>query len=63
MPEELAVALQRASTARRAYDALTPGRQRLWQRWVGDAKRADTRGRRAALAVEQLTAGRDVPRA
>ncbi|MHC4955878.1 MAG: YdeI/OmpD-associated family protein [Planctomycetota bacterium] len=61
MPAELESALGRSAPARRAYESLTPGRQRQWQRWVGEAKRADTRERRAKKAVEQLRSGIDVP--
>jgi uncharacterized protein YdeI (YjbR/CyaY-like superfamily) len=61
LPPELATALTRAPTARRAYDALAPGQRRLWARWVGAAKQAETRARRAASAVAQLRAGHRVP--
>ena len=63
MPDELARALRRCAPASRAYNRLTPGRQRQWQRWVGEAKRADTRERRAAKAVEQLRGGIKAPKA
>jgi uncharacterized protein YdeI (YjbR/CyaY-like superfamily) len=62
-PAELAAALAHpgASAARRAFDALAPGQRRLWMRWVGSARHAETRARRAAKAVEQLRAGHKVP--
>lgn len=62
-PAELAAALARAggAAARRAFDALAPGQRRLWMRWVGSAKQAEPRARRAAKAVEQLAAGHEVP--
>ncbi len=61
-PAELDAALARAPAARRAYDALAPGQRRLWARWVGAAKQAETRARRAAATVAQLRAGHKIPR-
>lgn len=61
LPAELTAAFARAKTAQRAYEALAPGQRRLWARWVGEAKQAETRARRAARAVEQLRAGAKVP--
>jgi uncharacterized protein YdeI (YjbR/CyaY-like superfamily) len=57
-PAELKRALARAKAARIAYDAASPARRRLWARWIGSAKQAQTRARRAAQIVEQLRAGR-----
>jgi uncharacterized protein YdeI (YjbR/CyaY-like superfamily) len=62
VPAELAEVLAREQPARRAYEALAPGQRRLWARWVGAAKQAETRARRAASAAEQLRAGHKVPR-
>jgi uncharacterized protein YdeI (YjbR/CyaY-like superfamily) len=61
IPAELAAAFRRAKGARQAFAALTPGRQRLWRRWVAEAKQAETRARRAAKAVEQLVSGAKLP--
>ena len=61
MPAELAAALTRAAAARRTYENLTPSQQRQWRRWIGQAKRAETRARRAAKAVAQLAAGHQNP--
>jgi uncharacterized protein YdeI (YjbR/CyaY-like superfamily) len=61
LPAELAAALARTKAAQRAYDALAPGQRRLWARWVGEAKQAETRARRAARTAEQLRAGHKVP--
>ena len=60
-PAELTSALARSAAAKRTFDALAPGQRRLWMRWVGEAKQAATRTRRAASAVEQLRAGHKVP--
>jgi uncharacterized protein YdeI (YjbR/CyaY-like superfamily) len=62
MPAELAAALRAAPRARAAYDRLPPGHQRLWQRFVHDAKQAETRARRAAKVVSNLIAGKGDPR-
>jgi uncharacterized protein YdeI (YjbR/CyaY-like superfamily) len=60
-PAELTAALARAKPARAAFDALAPGQRRLWMRWVGEAKQAETRARRAARAAAELRAGRKLP--
>ena len=55
MPPELAAAL--TATARRAYDALAPGYQNLYRRYVAEAKQAATRARRAQQCAAWLRAG------
>jgi len=62
MPLELAVALRATPKARALYDQLPPGQQRLWQRYVHEAKQADTRSRRAANVIARLQAGKGDPR-
>jgi uncharacterized protein YdeI (YjbR/CyaY-like superfamily) len=58
VPPDLA-ALDRDLDARRAFDALSySGKQRLVPE-VEQAKTAETRRRRVAMAVEELRAGRD----
>jgi uncharacterized protein YdeI (YjbR/CyaY-like superfamily) len=61
IPAELAAAIRRTRGAKQAFEALPPGRQRLWRRWVAEAKQADTRTRRAAKAVAQLVGGHELP--
>jgi len=61
MPAELAAALRRSATARRAYERLAPSQQRQWRGWIGQAKLAETRTRRAATAVDKLAAGHKNP--
>jgi uncharacterized protein YdeI (YjbR/CyaY-like superfamily) len=58
LPSELAVALARNARARRSYEGFPPGEQREYREWVGEAKRPETRERRAAQAAEWLAAGR-----
>jgi uncharacterized protein YdeI (YjbR/CyaY-like superfamily) len=61
MPAELARALATSPKAKRAYAALARGYQRQYQRWVHDAKQAETRVRRARQAVAKLLEARKVP--
>jgi bifunctional DNA-binding transcriptional regulator/antitoxin component of YhaV-PrlF toxin-antitoxin module len=56
LPPELEAALADPE-ARAAYDALSFTHRREYAEWVGEAKREDTRGRRAAKAVEMLRDG------
>ena len=57
MPAELATALAADAAAQRAFTALSPGHRREWAGWVAEAKRPETRLRRAASTVEQLRTG------
>ena len=57
-PAELAAALAASSTARAAYEALPPSHRHEYDRWVGEAVKAETRSRRAAQAGGRLTAER-----
>lgn len=54
MPPELATGLAKSARARRAYETATPRAQRDWQRWIHQAKQAETRIRRAAQAIAAL---------
>jgi hypothetical protein len=54
VPEELAQALSRDPRARESFERLAPSHRKEYGRWVDEAKRADTRARRAARAVEML---------
>jgi hypothetical protein len=54
LPVELAAALDGAPDARDFYDGLAFTHRREYAQWVGEAKRAETRQRRAARAVEML---------
>jgi uncharacterized protein YdeI (YjbR/CyaY-like superfamily) len=54
IPAELAAALAKSAGARKAFEALPPGRKRQLQRWVHEAKQTETRARRAAQVIEKL---------
>jgi uncharacterized protein YdeI (YjbR/CyaY-like superfamily) len=62
MPAELTAALRKTPKARATFDQLPPSHQRAWRGWVDQAKRAETRERRAAMAAAQLAAGKGDPR-
>ena len=57
LPPELAEALAASPDAQTFYDGLAFTHRREYAEWVGDAKKAETRKRRAATAVERLLAG------
>jgi hypothetical protein len=57
VPAALAAALDGEPAARAAFDALAFTHRREYATWVGEAKREETRQRRAARAVEMLTTG------
>ena len=56
LPAELARALEGDAAARQAFDALPPSHKHEYVEWVGEAKRDETRERRAAKAVEMIRA-------
>lgn len=56
-PPELAAALAAAPAARAVYDGLPFTHRREYATWVGEAKKAETRERRAGRAIEMLTGG------
>ena len=55
IPEELAEALSENEAAEKVFAALPSSHQNEYLRWIGEAKRAETRQRRAAKAVEMMT--------
>lgn len=57
VPSELSEALDRAPDARARFDALAYTHRREYAQWVAEAKKAETRARRAAKAIEMLRAG------
>ena len=61
LPQELAAALAGAPDAQAVYETLAFTHRREYAEWVGDAKKAETRARRAAEAVTRLRAGRKDP--
>lgn len=54
VPAELAAALARSPAAKRAFDAMPPSHRREWAKYVGEAKKPETRERRAAEAVRKI---------
>jgi hypothetical protein len=61
LPPELAAAFVASPEAGAFYDGMAFTHRREYAEWVGDAKKAETRERRAAAAVERLLAGRRDP--
>jgi bifunctional DNA-binding transcriptional regulator/antitoxin component of YhaV-PrlF toxin-antitoxin module len=60
-PSEFATALAGSPEARQRFDALSYTHRKEYARWVGEAKRQETRDRRAAKSVEMLLAGIRTP--
>lgn len=58
LPQELAAALARDTAARKAFAALSPSHRREYAEWIAEAKRAETRARRVATTLLQLTEGK-----
>ena len=58
MPAELAAALDRNEAARAAFERFSPSHRREYVEWIADAKRAETRERRVATALEWLAEGK-----
>jgi bacteriocin resistance YdeI/OmpD-like protein/uncharacterized protein DUF1905 len=61
VPPELRRALAGDAAARAAFDSLSYTHRKEYARWIGEAKRKDTRGRRLEKAVEMLRAGVRTP--
>ena len=61
VPPELAAALAADATAAAAFDALSFTHRREYAEWIAEAKREETRARRAARAVEMLRDGVKTP--
>ncbi len=58
VPEALGSALADDSEARAAFDKLSYTHRKEYARWIGEAKREETRDRRVAQAVEMLRQGK-----
>lgn len=58
VPPDLRAALKAAPAASATFDAFAPSHRREYLEWILDAKRADTRARRIAQAVEWLSEGK-----
>ena len=58
VPDDLAAALAKNRKARVTFEAFSPTHQREYVEWIADAKRAETRARRLATALEWLAEGK-----
>jgi hypothetical protein len=61
IPPALQAALDGDAKAREAFDALSFTHRREYARWIAEAKREETRDRRAAKAIELLREGVKTP--
>jgi hypothetical protein len=61
LPAELEAAFAVAPDARAAFDALASSHRRRYATWIDEAKRLETRARRAEQAVAMLRAGERRP--
>jgi uncharacterized protein YdeI (YjbR/CyaY-like superfamily) len=57
-PADLAAALRRNAKARKTFEAFPPSHQREYIEWLLEAKRAETREKRLAQAIEWLEEGK-----
>jgi hypothetical protein len=57
LPDELAMVLVSDSVAAQAFEKLAFTHRKEYATWVGEAKKPETRGRRAAQALEMLRSG------
>lgn len=57
LPGELVAALDGDPAVRAAFDALAVSHRREYANWVAEAKRPETRQRRAGRAVEMVREG------
>jgi len=58
MPDELLDRLRADATLKRAFDALTPGRQRSHVIYIAGAKQSEARARRVERCAEKIVAGK-----
>ena len=58
VPADFAAALKAAPKAHQHFEAFTPGKRREYLDWIVEAKRAETRQRRIAQAVQWLAEGK-----
>lgn len=59
IPKELTAALAASALARKRFEDLAPSHQHQYIEWVDEAKKPETRVRRAAKAVEMLVGERE----
>jgi uncharacterized protein YdeI (YjbR/CyaY-like superfamily) len=58
VPPDLSAALHRSKKARTTFDAFPPSHRREYIEWITEAKRAETRAKRVAQAIEWLAEGK-----
>ncbi|MEO7247296.1 MAG: YdeI/OmpD-associated family protein [Novosphingobium sp.] len=58
VPPEFAIALDSSPAAKSALEAFAPSHRREYVEWVADAKRPETRDKRIAKAIAQLSEGK-----
>lgn len=58
IPDDFVQALRDNTAARKTFDTFAPSHRREYLDWIIDAKRAETRARRIAQAVEWLAEGK-----
>lgn len=61
LPADFKSALNASSASKTFWKAISYMNRHDWVRWIDDAKRAETRARRIALAVEWLATGKRQP--
>jgi hypothetical protein len=57
VPDDLAAALAADAAAKASFESMAYTHRKEYARWVAEAKRAETRERRVAQAIERLRAG------
>lgn len=58
LPKDFSQALAKNAKARATFEALPPSHKREYVSWIDEAKRAETRARRLATALEWLSGGK-----
>ena len=54
IPPDLAGALKRNKKASVAFEEMAPSHRKAYARWIGEAKKPETRSRRVAKALEMI---------
>ena len=57
-PAELAAALKKNKTAQKVWNDFSPSCQREYAEWIEEAKRAETKDKRVAQAIEWIAEGK-----
>jgi uncharacterized protein YdeI (YjbR/CyaY-like superfamily) len=58
VPDDLKTALRKNAKARATFEGFSPSHRREYMEWIVEAKRAETRQRRLATAVEWMAEGK-----